>query len=131
MNKPEESTERFPTVIIEAIEPCIDGGRYPVKRVIGQELRVSADIFKDGHDVLAAVLKWRVLGSTAWLETPMIPGDNDRWSAVCHFTENATYEFTIEGWGDEFNSWAVEFQKKFAAGITDLAMPVNQPSVPK
>jgi len=42
-------------VIIEAIEPCIDGGRYPVKRVIGQELPVSADIFKDGHDVLAAV----------------------------------------------------------------------------
>ncbi|MGA8479085.1 MAG: alpha-1,4-glucan--maltose-1-phosphate maltosyltransferase [Chthoniobacterales bacterium] len=129
MNKPEESTERLPTVIIEAIEPCIDGGRYPVKRVIGQELRVSADIFKDGHDLIAAVLKWRVLGSAAWLETPMIPGDNDRWSAVCYFTENATYEFTIEGWGDEFSTWAVEFQKKFAAGITDLATETEEGAI--
>src|SRR5258708_37429287 len=94
-----------------------------------QELRVFGDIFKDGYDVLAAVLKWRVLGSTAWLETPMIPGDNDRWSAVCHFTENATYEFTIEAWGDEFNSWAVEFQKKFAAGITDLATEIEEGAI--
>jgi len=129
VNKLEESTERFPTVIIEAIEPCIDGGRYPVKRVIGQELPVSADIFKDGHDVLAAVLKWRVLGSTVWLETPMIPVENDRWSAVCHFTENATYEFTIEAWGDEFKSWAQEFQKKFAAGITDLTTETEEGAI--
>ena len=129
MNKIEESTERFPTVIIEAIEPCIDGGRYPVKRVIGQELPVSADIFKDGHDVLAAVLKWRILGSTVWLETPMIPVDNDRWSAVCHFTENATYEFTIEAWGDEYKSWAQEFQKKFAAGITDLTTETEEGAI--
>jgi starch synthase (maltosyl-transferring) len=129
VNKPEESMERPPTVIIEAIEPCIDGGRYPVKRVIGQELAVSADIFKDGHDVVAAVLKWRVLGSAAWLETPMIAGENDRWSAVCYFTENATCEFTIEAWGDEFNSWAVEFQKKFAAGITDLATEIEEGAI--
>jgi starch synthase (maltosyl-transferring) len=129
VNKLEEFPERFPTVIIEAIEPCIDGGRYPVKRAIGQELPVSADIFKDGHDVLAAVLKWRVLGGSVWLETPMIPGDNDRWSAVCHFTENATYEFTIEAWGDEFKSWAQEFQKKFAAGITDLATEIEEGAI--
>jgi starch synthase (maltosyl-transferring) len=129
VKKLEESTERFPTVIIEAIEPCIDGGRYPVKRVIGQELPVSADIFKDGHDVLSAVLKWRVLGTPVWLETPMIPGENDRWSAVCHFTENATYEFTIEAWGDEFKSWAQEFQKKFAAGITDLATEIEEGAI--
>jgi starch synthase (maltosyl-transferring) len=125
----EESPERFPTVIIEAIDPCIDAGRYPVKRVIGQELPVSADIFKDGHDVLTAVLKWRVLGSAVWLEIPMIPGDNDRWSAVCHFTQNATYEFTIEAWGDEFKSWALEFQKKFAAGITDLATEIEEGAI--
>jgi starch synthase (maltosyl-transferring) len=129
VNKPEESTERPATVIIEAIEPCIDGGRYPVKRVIGQELPVSADVFKDGHDVVAAVLKWRVLSSAVWSETPMIPGDNDRWSAVCYFTENATYEFTIEAWGDEFKTWALEFQKKFTAGITDLTTEIEEGAI--
>ncbi len=126
MNKLEESIERPPTVIIEAIEPCLDGGRYPVKRVTGQELGVSADVFKDGHDVLAAVLKWRAIGSTVWLETPMIQGENDRWSGVCHFTENTKYEFTIEAWGDEFNSWAQEFLKKFNAGITDLTTETEE-----
>jgi starch synthase (maltosyl-transferring) len=129
VNKQEESIERLPTVIIEAIDPCIDGGRYPVKRVIGQELRVSADVFKDGHDVIAAILKWRVLGSAVWLETPMTPRDNDRWSAVCYFTENTTYEFTIEAWGDEFNSWAQEFQKKFAGGITDLTTETEEGAI--
>jgi starch synthase (maltosyl-transferring) len=121
--------ERPSTVIIEAIDPCIDGGRYPIKRVIGQELRVSADVFKDGHDVIAAVLKWRVRGSDAWMETPMVPAENDRWAAVCYFTENASYEFTIEAWGDEFKSWAQEFQKKFAAGITDLATEIEEGAI--
>jgi starch synthase (maltosyl-transferring) len=126
VKKLEESTGRLPTVSIEAIEPCIDGGRYPVKRVIGQELQVSADIFKDGHDVISAMLKWRIMGSPTWLETPMIPSQNDRWSAVCHFTKNANYEFTIEAWADEFSSWAQELQKKFSAGITDLATETEE-----
>jgi starch synthase (maltosyl-transferring) len=120
VKKLEESTQRLSTLSIEAIEPCIDGGRYPVKRVTGQDLRVSADIFKDGHDVISAVLKWRVIGSAAWLETPMLPTENDRWFAICHFAKNANYEFTIEAWGDEFSSWAQELQKKFSAGVTEL-----------
>ena len=49
----------FPTAVIENLQPLIDGGRYPIKRVVGEDLVVEADIFKDGHDVVAAVLKWR------------------------------------------------------------------------
>jgi starch synthase (maltosyl-transferring) len=126
VKKLEESTQRLSTVCIEAIEPCIDEGRYPVKRVTGQDLRVSADIFKDGHDVISAVLKWRIIGSTAWLETPMIPTQNDRWFAICHFAKNANYEFTIEAWGDEFSSWAQELQKKFSAGVTELTTETEE-----
>jgi len=47
--------ERLPTVVIENVEPCLDGGRYPIKRVVGQELKVSADIFKDGHDQIPLI----------------------------------------------------------------------------
>ena len=61
----------FPSAIIENLQPLIDGGRYPVKRVVDDDLVVEADIFKDGHDVVAAVLKWRVLGKRALRETPM------------------------------------------------------------
>ncbi len=110
----------FPTVIIENLSPLIEGGRYPVKRVVGQSLRIEADIFKDGHDVLVAVLKWRKCGQRNWFETPMRALINDRWEATCSFEENAPYECSIEAWGDPFLSWQAEFEKKYTAGIQDL-----------
>ena len=110
----------FPTAVIENIRPLVDGGRYPVKRVVGEDLAVEADIFKDGHDVVAAILKWRMLGDTDWHETPMTHRDNDRWGGTCCFYENAIYEYTVEAWTDTFRGWRHEFETKFKAGITDL-----------
>jgi starch synthase (maltosyl-transferring) len=110
----------FPAVLIENLQPLIDGGRYPVKRVVGEDLVVEADIFKDGHDPVAATLKWRVLGASRWHETPMLFVDNDRWRGACTFYENAIYEYTIEAWADVFHGWQHEFAKKFEAGIKDL-----------
>ncbi len=110
----------FPSVVIENIEPLIDCGRYPVKRIIGEDLVVEADIFKDGHDVVAAVLKWRVVGKRTWRETPMIFVDNDRWRGVCTLYDQAIHEYTVEAWTDTFRSWQQELTKKFEAGISDL-----------
>ena len=110
----------FPTAVIENLQPLIDGGRYPVKRVVGEDLAVEADIFKDGHDVVAAILKWRMVGATHWHETAMTHLDNDRWGGTCCFYENATYEYTVEAWTDTFRGWRHEFDTKFKAGITDL-----------
>ncbi len=110
----------FPSVVIENLQPLIDGGRYPVKRIVGEDLVVEADIFKDGHDVVAAILKWRVLGKRAWRETPMNFVDNDRWRGVCTLYDEDIHEYTVEAWTDTFRSWQVEFTKKFEAGISDL-----------
>ena len=110
----------FPSVVIEDMQPLIDCGRYPVKRVMGEDLIVEADIFKDGHDVVAAVLKWRVVGKRAWRETPMTFVDNDRWRGVCTLYDQAIHEYTIEAWTDTFRSWQQELAKKFEAGISDL-----------
>lgn len=112
-----------PTAVIENIAPLIDGGRHPVKRVVGEDLLVEADVFKDGHDAVAAVLKWRKAGAKRWFETPMtpIPDGNDRWRGTASLFENATYEYTIEAWGDVFRSWQHEFRKKFEGGVKDLA----------
>src|ERR1044072_8731959 len=110
----------FPTAVIENLRPLIDGGRYPVKRVVGDDLVVEADVFKDGHDVVAAALKWRLLGETRWHETPMALVDNDRWRGVCTVYENAVYEYTVEAWTDTFRGWQHEFAAKFDAGITNL-----------
>ena len=110
----------FPSAVIENLRPLLDGGRYPVKRVVGEDLAVEADVFKDGHDVVAAALKWRTLGETRWQETPMQHQDNDRWRGVCTLYENAIYEYTVEAWTDTFRGWQEEFTKKFEAGISSL-----------
>jgi starch synthase (maltosyl-transferring) len=111
----------FPTAVIENLQPLVDGGRYLVKRVVGDDLVVEADVFKDGHDVVAAALKWRQLGETHWHETPMAHIDNDRWRGACTLYENATYEYTVEAWTDTFSGWQHEFAKKFGAGIANLS----------
>jgi starch synthase (maltosyl-transferring) len=110
----------FPSAVIENLRPLLDGGRYPVKRVVGEDLAVEADVFKDGHDVVAAALKWRTLGETRWQETPMHHLDNDRWRGVCTLYENAIYEYTVEAWIDTFRGWREEFAKKFEAGVPAL-----------
>ena len=110
----------FPSVVIENLRPLIEGGRYPIKRIVGEDLAVEADIFKDGHDVVAAVLKWRVLGKREWRETPMTFVDNDRWRGVCTLYDEAIHEYTVEAWTDTFRSWQSEFAKKFDGGISDL-----------
>ena len=110
----------FPSAVIENLQPLVDGGRYPIKRIVGEDLLVEADIFKDGHDVVAAVLKWRVLGKRQWRETPMTFVDNDRWRGVCTLYDSAIYEYTIEAWTDKFSGWRGEFTAKFGAGISEL-----------
>src|ERR1700751_4855207 len=110
----------FPSAVIENVQPLLDGGRYPIKRVVGEDLVVEADIFKDGHDVVAAGLRWRKAGEPVWHDTPMHFVDNDRWRGLCTFYENAIYEYTVEAWTDVFRGWQHEFATKFEAGITDL-----------
>jgi starch synthase (maltosyl-transferring) len=112
---------RLPTVVIENVTPSIDGGHRPIKRVTGEDLVVEADVFKDGHDITAAVLKWRPAdGKHDWRETPMAFLENDRWRGTCRFLHVGPHEVTIEAWQDTFHSWQHEFEKKFQAGITDL-----------
>src|SRR5437764_8262738 len=110
----------FPSAVIGKLRPLIDGGRDPVKRIVGDDLAVEADVFKDGHDVVAAALKWRRVGGARWHETAMSLVDNDRWRGICSLNEIGVYEYTVEAWTDSFRSWRDEFTKKFEAGISDL-----------
>ena len=110
----------FPSAVIENLRPLIDGGRYPVKRIVEDDLAVEADVFKDGHDIVAAALKWRLVGEPRWHETAMSLVDNDRWRGICPLNEIGVYEYTVEAWTDTFRSWRDEFTKKFDAGISNL-----------
>jgi starch synthase (maltosyl-transferring) len=102
-------------VVVEGVHPEIDGGRFPIKRIIGEAVVVSADVHADGHDVIAAALLFREAGGT-WQETPMQPLGNDRWRAQFTVQRLGEYEYTIEGWVDRFETWRHELSKKFGAG---------------
>src|SRR5436305_558923 len=103
-------------VIIENVKPEIDRGQFPIKRVIGEEVVVEADIFAEGHDVLKALLKYRPVGSAEWAEVPMSPLGNDRWSGSFTVEKQGRLEYTIEGWVDRFATWFHELGKKAEAG---------------
>src|SRR5256886_15059666 len=110
----------FPSVAIENLQPLLESGRYPIKRIVGEDLVVEARCYRDGHDGVAAVLKRRVLGQRGWRETPMTFVGNDRWRGICTLYDEAIHEYTVEAWTDSFRSWQREFAKKFEAGISDL-----------
>ena len=107
-------------VVIERVWPEIDAGRFPIKRTVGEQVSVSADIFVDGHDLLAGVVKYRCLPSLkgvhsdppAWQEVPLSARANDRWEATFTVTELGEYEYTIEAWIDRFGSWLKELVAK-------------------
>jgi len=103
-------------ILVETVYPELDGGRHPVKREVGQTLAVWADIVRDGHDVLAAVVKYRKQGDGGWIETPMRHFDNDRWTGAFRLAENTRYLYTIEAWTDRFASWARDLAKRVDAG---------------
>jgi starch synthase (maltosyl-transferring) len=109
-----------PTVVIENLYPSLEGGRHPVKRVVGEELEVYADVFKDGHDVMSAVLRWRPVGSPRWFEAPMQPLENDRWRGACTFNAVGRWEYVIEAWGDTFRSWKKSFAVRCQAQDPDV-----------
>ena len=99
-------------VIVEHVDPEIDGGAFPIKRTPGEEVLVEADVYADGHDAIAAVLLWRRRGDGMWHEVPMTPLGNDRWSARFVIADIHAYEYCVEGWIDRFESWRADLSKK-------------------
>ena len=101
---------------IEDVYPCVDGGRFPVKRLAGETVDVWADIFRSGHDVIAAQLIWRLEDERDWHRSPMTLHENDRWSGNFVPGEAGRYVYAIEAWTDEFATWKHGFELKQKAG---------------
>jgi starch synthase (maltosyl-transferring) len=105
------------TAWIAGVWPELAAGRFPVKRVVGDTFEVSADILREGHEALAAVLKYRTVKDTTWREVPMHHVDNDRWVGRFPLEENTRYLYTLEAYPDAYRSWAVDLEKRLAAGM--------------
>jgi len=110
----------FKTVVIENLWPQIEGGLYPIKKIPGESVEVFADIFKEGHDVVLAMVKWRTTGTKKWQESPMTHLGQDRWRGSFPAGPVGFTEWTIESWGDAFGSWVEEIGKKVKGGATSL-----------
>jgi starch synthase (maltosyl-transferring) len=102
-------------ILIEDVWPEVDGGRYPIKRVAGDEVAVWADIFRDGHDRIAAVLKF-AFEDEDWQEMPFVFYGNDRWVARFRPDRVGRWRYAIEAWTDVFESWREDLLKKREAG---------------
>jgi starch synthase (maltosyl-transferring) len=107
---------RLGHILIEDIQPIVDAGRFPVKRIVGEPCVVEADIFRDGHQILRAAVKYRRKSDESFSESPMVLFDNDRWRGEFIPAENTRYLYTVEAWTDLFASWLSDFGKKFRAG---------------
>lgn len=104
-------------VVIENVKPQVDGGRYPVKRVVNDIINVEADIFCDGHDALSAEVVYRCRDEAEWASVEMEFVINDRWKAEFQVTELGIFYFKINAWVDHFKSWHRDIKKKIDAQV--------------
>ena len=104
-------------VVIEGVDPEINAGRFPIKRCVGDSVRVRADIFADGHDQLSARLLYRRSEDSDWREAAMRSIANDRWEAEFAVEELGRYVYTIVAWVDAYGTWALDLAKRVKAGV--------------
>ncbi len=106
-----------PRIVIEAISPCVEDGRYSAKAVIGQAITFGAIIFMDGHDHLAAQLNVFIPGDNTPNRVPMIDAGNNHWTATYIPEVSGSYRFSIQAWFDEWATHTDALRKKRDAGV--------------
>ena len=117
--KPVEGRRR---VVIEEVQPQVDGRRYPAKRILGDIVTVTAAVFGDGHDHVAGRVLYRHASESDWHTMPLVALTNDLWSASFTVDKPGDWLYTLEGWVDHFDTWAADLRKRLTAQ-TDAGKP--------
>ncbi|MGH2934255.1 MAG: alpha-1,4-glucan--maltose-1-phosphate maltosyltransferase [Gaiellaceae bacterium] len=115
-----------PRIQILEVTPQVDCGRFPVKRVVGDRVEVHARIFRDGHDVLGAIVAYRPPGTSRWREEPLEPQGNDHWTGSFVVDRAGAWSFRVEAWCDRVASFQDELRRKLDAGQEDLAGELSE-----
>jgi starch synthase (maltosyl-transferring) len=117
-------------IVIQYAAPAVDGGLYPVKRCVGDEVTVSADVFRDGHELIRAVARFCGPDESAWHEVELRRLDAHlggvRWGGEFHVDHPGRWRYTIEAWTDVFGTWRNELERKVAAGQQDLSGELSE-----
>jgi starch synthase (maltosyl-transferring) len=118
---PKATTQKTPPRIqIQDVWPQTDCGRFPTKAVVGDRVAVWATIFRDGHEVLGAALRYRPKGERKWREAPMHEFGDDRWLGHLDVDAPGRWEVTIDAWVDRLASWRWELSRKVEGGQSDV-----------
>ena len=123
--KPVEGRRR---VVIEEVQPQVDCGRYPAKRILGDRVTITAAVFGDGHDHVAGRMLYRHSGEDDWRSTPLEPLTNDLWSASFTVDKLGDWLYTIEAWVDHFDTWCADLRKRVGAQTASSAPPSSSES---
>ncbi|MFH0522143.1 maltotransferase domain-containing protein, partial [Streptomyces sp. M41] len=107
------------------VRPMVQQGRRPAKAVTGESFEVSAIVFREGHDAVAANVVLTDPDGRAGPWTPMrelAPG-TDRWGATVTAGEPGRWTYRVEGWGDPVATWRHHAEIKIPAGMdTELVL---------
>jgi len=110
------------------VRPQIDGGRFAIKRTVGERLEVSAEAFRDGHDAIRAMLRFRGPGDVEFHEAPMRwtdrEVDGDRWAGSFVPDREGIWAYEVGAFTDHFATWHDEVSRKRAAGGEELTSEV-------
>ena len=103
-------------VVLDRVRPEVDGGRFPIKRVVGEWIEVEADAFADGHDRIRCELLYRHGGARQWSSVEMTHQVNDTWLARFQVHDLGPYVYTVRAWVDPFETWRQTLAKRAEAG---------------
>jgi starch synthase (maltosyl-transferring) len=127
----DETPQRPPRrIVIQYATPSIDGGRYPIKRCVGDRVDVSVDVFRDGHEKIRAAVRYRAPDEEDWREVDLRPLDHHlggvRWTTQFDVDRPGPWQYTVEAWTDRFGTWRDELQRKVNAGQHDLSGELSE-----
>lgn len=111
-------------VVVDYVGPQVDCGRFPIKRAVGEVVRVVAHAFADGHDHIGVEFLFRKGGQEQWSIRPMTYEIDDEWSGSFRVTELGCYDYTVRAWVDPFGTWRSDLQKKLEA-LQNVAMELR------
>ena len=128
MPRPQRPARPYEQIVIEAVSPSVDGGRHPVKGIVGDVLPVEATVYRHGHERVLAALQWQGPGDRAIREAPLAlvnPG-LDRWRGELRLERVGRYRFAVTGWTDVYGSWVEELGKRVRTAQPDVASEIAE-----
>ena len=111
--------------VIDAVLPAVDGGRYPIKRIVAEPVFIEAHCFTDGHDKIRAVLTWGLADGSESYDVEMTAQVNDVWTAQFTPPTAGRYRYTVTAWVDPLGSWRSELERRDDPDDVRIALQVG------